>query len=55
MRLKNPALHARKLKQKNLDEEKNKNKKEKKKNKTDAFHSFFQSIVPIIHEIWKDR
>jgi len=62
-RLLNPALYARKQRRKKREEEKNKrNGKNKKKdgtkknaNKTEAFHSFFQSIVPHIKEIWKDR
>jgi hypothetical protein len=29
--------------------------KGKQKNKTDAFHSFYQAVVPFIEEIWKDR
>jgi hypothetical protein len=32
----------------------NKNKKTKK-NKTEAFHSFFQAIVPVIMDMWTDR
>jgi hypothetical protein len=62
-RLSNPALYARKQQRKKREEEKNKrndkNKKKdgkkKKTNKTEAFHFFFQSIVPHIKEIWKDR
>ena len=27
----------------------------KKKNKTEAFHAFFQAIIPTILEIWTDR
>jgi hypothetical protein len=55
-RLRDPALHAQKLRKKKRDEEKHKSKyKGKKKNKTEAFHSFFQSILPFIKEIWKDR
>jgi hypothetical protein len=56
-RLKNPALHARKIRKKQREQEKSKdkNKSKKKKNKTEAFHSFFQAIVPIIMEIWTDR
>jgi hypothetical protein len=40
------------------EEEKNKDKnnsKKKNKNKTEAFHSFFQNIVPVIKEIWTGR
>jgi hypothetical protein len=33
----------------------NKNKPKKIKNKTEAFHAFFQSIIPIIQELWTDR
>ena len=29
--------------------------KTKKKNKTEAFHAFFQAIIPVIQEIWMDR
>jgi hypothetical protein len=59
-RLSNPALYARKQRKKKRQEEKNKNKdtnkgKTKKTNKTEAFHSFFQSIIPFIKEIWKER
>ena len=31
------------------------NNKTKRKNKTEAFHAFFQSTIPIIQEIWTDR
>jgi alpha-galactosidase/6-phospho-beta-glucosidase family protein len=55
-RLRDPALHARNLRNRKRDEEKNNNKyKGKKKSKTEAFHSFFQAIVPFIKEIWTDR
>ena len=27
----------------------------KRKNKTEAFHAFFQAIIPTILEIWTDR
>jgi hypothetical protein len=50
-RLKNPALHARKQRKKKKEEEQNKDRnkiKKKKKNRTEAFHLFFQNIVPII-------
>jgi hypothetical protein len=44
------------LRKKKRKEEENKDKnKGKKKNKTEAFHSFYQSIVPFIKEIWTDR
>jgi len=56
IRLRNPAQHARDIRNKKREEEKNNDKKTgKKKNKTEAFHMFFQSIVPFIKEIWKDR
>jgi hypothetical protein len=56
-RLRNPALHARKLRRKKREEDKNKSKGEnrKKNNKTEAFHLFFQAIVPFIKEIWTER
>ena len=54
--MRDPALHAGKLRKKERDEEKNKSKhKGKQKNKIEAFHSFLQAIVPFIKEIWKDR
>jgi hypothetical protein len=38
------------------EKEKNNNKnKNKKKNKTEVFHSFFQSIIPFLKEMWTDR
>jgi hypothetical protein len=59
-RLRNPALYAKKQRQKKREEEKRqRNEKHKGKKKkiaqTEAFHSFFQSIVPFIKEIWTDR
>ena len=59
-KLSNPALYARKQRRKKQEEEKHKDKdknkrKEKKRNKMEAFHSFFQSIVPFIKEIWMYR
>jgi hypothetical protein len=46
-RLRDPLLYARKLRNKRRDEEKNRSKyKGKQKDKTEAFHSFFQAIVP---------
>jgi hypothetical protein len=33
----------------------NSNNNAKKKNKTEAFHWFFQAIVPFLKEIWTDR
>jgi hypothetical protein len=59
-RLKNPALHARKMRKKKRKQEKRKSNEQhkgkmKKKNKMEAFHSFYQAIVPIIMEMWTDR
>jgi hypothetical protein len=57
-RLRDPALHARKLRMKKRNEAKykaNNNGKGKRKNKTEVFHSFFQAIVPFIKEIWTDK
>jgi hypothetical protein len=55
-RLKNPVLHARKLRKKKREQENSTNKgKMKKKNQTEAFHSFYQAIVPFIMEMWTDR
>ena len=48
VRLKNPILHAEKMRKKKKDKEKNKSKQ---KNKTEAFHTFFQAIVPSIKEM----
>jgi hypothetical protein len=48
VRLKNPILHAEKMRKKKKDKEKNKSKQ---KNKTEAFHTFFQAIVPFIKEM----
>ena len=54
-RLRDPRLHAQKLRRNKRDEEKHKGKNNgKQKNKTEAFHSFFQSIVPHIEEIWTE-
>jgi hypothetical protein len=57
-KLQNPllTLYARiqRRKKRKADKDKNKNKT-KKKNKTEEFHAFFQSIIPIIQEIWTDR
>ena len=45
-----------KIEKEKREEEKHKGKnKGRQKNKTEAFHSFFQSIVPHIKEIWTDR
>jgi hypothetical protein len=60
-KLKNPLLYARiqREKKRKADKkqanDKNKNKTKKKKNKTEAFHAFFQSIIPIVQEMWTDR
>jgi hypothetical protein len=58
-KLKNPFLYAKiqRKKKRKADKEKanDKNKTKKKKNKTEAFHAFFQSIIPIIQEMWTDR
>ena len=54
-RLRDPVLYARKLRIKKREEDKNNRKYAKRKNKTEAFHSFFQAIVPIIKEIWTAR
>jgi hypothetical protein len=53
IRLKDPASFAQKQNLRKITN--NQNKHKQKKNKTEAFHSFFQSIVPLIHELWKDR
>jgi len=57
IRLKDPALHARKQRERIRKEKiyEDKHKGKKTKNKTEAFHSFFKSIVPIIKEIWTER
>ena len=57
--MRDPTLHAKKTRKKKRDEEKNKSKckgkyKGKQKNKIEAFHSFYQAILPFIEEIWKD-
>ena len=52
VRLKHPRVHAEKRRNRKRDNEKDKGKR---KSKTEAFHSFFQAIVPSIKEIWKDR
>jgi hypothetical protein len=58
-KLDNPILYARiqRRKKRQADKEKDKdnNKTKKKKNKTEAFHAFFQNIIPIIQEMWTDR
>ena len=50
--MKHPRAHAAKILNRKRDKDKDKGKP---KNKTEAFHSFFQAIVPSIKEIWKDR
>ena len=52
--------HARTIRRnkKIREEDKNNNKtktKGRKYNRTEAFHMFFQSIIPFIKEIWTDR
>jgi hypothetical protein len=55
-RLKDPILYDRIQRKKKRKAEKEKdNNKTKRKNRTEAFHAFFQSIIPIIQEIWTDR
>jgi hypothetical protein len=57
-RLKDPIMYdriQRKKKRKAEKDKENDNNKTKRKNKTEAFHAFFQSIIPIIQEIWTDR
>jgi hypothetical protein len=58
-KLNNPLLYARMQRRKkrkaDKEKEKDKNKTTKTKNKTEAFHAFFQSIIPIIQEMWTDR
>ena len=45
-----------KIEKEKREEEKHKDKnKGRQKNKTEAFHSFFQFIIPHIKEIWTDR
>jgi hypothetical protein len=51
-KLRNPFLYEKTQRRKARDLDKNKNKK---KNKTEDFHAFFQAIIPIIQEIWRDR
>ena len=53
-KLPDPRAYARARKNKKRKEAKN-NKGTKKKNKTEAFHAFFQAIIPIIQETWTDR
>jgi hypothetical protein len=57
-KLQNPLLYARiqRRKKRKADKQQQKDKqKNRQKNKTEAFHAFFQSIIPIIQEIWTDR
>jgi hypothetical protein len=57
--LKNPAKYARIIRKNKRQQEKNESETQNKgmkksKNKTEASHSFFQSIVPFIMEMWTD-
>jgi hypothetical protein len=52
-KLKNLFLYEKTRKRKARECAKKKNKN--KKNKTEDFHAFFQTIIPIIQEIWTDR
>jgi len=57
-RLSDPRSYARNQRRKKREAEKykaNNKGKGKRTNKTEAFQSFFHSIVPIIKEIWTDR
>jgi hypothetical protein len=60
-KLNNPLIYARMQRRKKRkadkekEREKGKNKTKKTKNKTEAFHAFFQSIIPLIQEMWTDR
>jgi hypothetical protein len=55
-RLKDPILYARIQRRKKRKAEKEKdNSKTTRKNKTEEFHAFFQSIIPIIQDMWADR
>jgi hypothetical protein len=55
-KLSDPRKYARIQRKKKRDEENNNDKnKTKKKNKTEAFQSFFQSIIPFLKEMWTDR
>jgi hypothetical protein len=57
-KLQNPLLYAitQRRKKRKADKQKQKDKsKSEKKNKTEAFHAFFQFIIPIIQEMWTDR
>ena len=53
-KLSDPRAYARAQRNKKQKEAKN-TKENKRKNKTEAFHAFFQAIIPIIQEIWMDR
>jgi hypothetical protein len=53
-KLKHPREYAKAQRNKKKKAAMDKNKS-KKKNKTEAFHAFFQAIIPIIQEIWIDR
>jgi hypothetical protein len=58
-KLTNPILYARiqrrKKRKADKEKDKDKNKTKKKNNKTETFQAFFQSIIPIIQEMWTDR
>jgi hypothetical protein len=58
-KLKNPLIYARiqrrKKRKAEQDKAKDRRKTKKKKNRTEAFQAFFQSIIPIIQEMWTDR
>jgi hypothetical protein len=53
-KLQNPLLYAR-VQRKKKQKASTENIRTKKKNRTEAFHAFFQAIIPIIQEIWTDR
>ena len=53
-KLSDPRAYARAQRNKKQKEAKN-TKENKRKNKTEAFHAFFQAIIPIIQENWMDR
>ena len=52
-KLLDPRAYARA--QKNKKRKAKNDKVTKKKNRTEEFHAFFQAIIPIIQETWKDR
>ena len=53
-KLKHPRTYARVQRNRKRKAAKDKNAT-KRKNKTEAFHAFFQAIIPIVLEIWTDR